>query len=185
MNDVMIDLETMGNSKNASIIAIGAVFFDPNTGELGNEFYREVNLESCHAAGLTSDASTILWWMKQSDEAREKFLSNEAAPELSFVLGEFVAFLGKNCKPWGNGIGFDLTILESAFESIGQPTPWKFWNERDVRTLVAFDKYNYKNTITFDGVPHYALDDAKHQAKYISMIVKSNLKFDKSKLEFD
>jgi hypothetical protein len=46
MNNLMLDLETMGNKPNAPIVAIGAVFFDPATGELGPQFYTAVNLAS-------------------------------------------------------------------------------------------------------------------------------------------
>ena len=46
MNHLMIDLETMGNKPNAPIVSIGAVFFEPSTGELGDEFYRVVSLKS-------------------------------------------------------------------------------------------------------------------------------------------
>ena len=38
MNNVMLDLETMGKGPSAAIVTIGAVFFDPMTGELGAEF---------------------------------------------------------------------------------------------------------------------------------------------------
>ncbi|EMQ3548812.1 3'-5' exoribonuclease, partial [Escherichia coli O111:H5] len=36
---LMIDLETMGTNTNAPIVVIGAVFFDPQTGEIGPVFY--------------------------------------------------------------------------------------------------------------------------------------------------
>lgn len=32
MNNLMIDLETMGKKPNAPIVSIGAVFFEPETG---------------------------------------------------------------------------------------------------------------------------------------------------------
>jgi hypothetical protein len=48
----MIDLETMGNKPNAPIVSIGAVFFEPSTGELGDEFYRVVSLKSSMDAVL-------------------------------------------------------------------------------------------------------------------------------------
>ncbi len=36
MNHLMVDLETMGNGPYAPVISIGAVFFDPNTGNDSN-----------------------------------------------------------------------------------------------------------------------------------------------------
>ncbi len=49
MNNLMIDLESMGKKPNAPIVSIGAVFFDPQSGELGQEFYTAVNLESARS----------------------------------------------------------------------------------------------------------------------------------------
>lgn len=70
MNHLMIDLETMGNKPNAPIVSIGAVFFEPSTGELGEEFYRVVSLKSSMDGGAVPDPDTIMWWMQQSEEAR-------------------------------------------------------------------------------------------------------------------
>ncbi|HBP8688364.1 TPA: 3'-5' exoribonuclease, partial [Escherichia coli] len=41
---LMIDLETMGKNPDAPIISIGAIFFDPQTGEMGPEFSKTIDL---------------------------------------------------------------------------------------------------------------------------------------------
>jgi len=173
VNNVMIDLETMGNKPGAPVIAIGAVYFDPKSGRMGDEFYKEISLESCVDAGCKMDASTVLWWLEQSDEARAKFAKNEQAGQLLDTLLEFNAFIKGNVKPWGNGASFDLGILAHCYRLFGIETPWSFWNERDVRTIVDLDNNNHKGKTVFDGIPHYALDDAKHQVKYVSAIIQS------------
>ncbi|EKS0829523.1 3'-5' exoribonuclease, partial [Escherichia coli] len=60
---LMIDLETMGKNPDAPIISIGAIFFDPQTGEMGPEFSKTIDLET---AGGVIDRDTIKWWLKQS-----------------------------------------------------------------------------------------------------------------------
>lgn len=53
------------------------------------------------------------------------------------------------------------------------PTPWIWWNDRDVRTMVALGKvigFDPKNDMPFDGERHNALADAIHQAQYVSAI---------------
>ncbi|EIO6840844.1 3'-5' exoribonuclease, partial [Escherichia coli] len=40
---LMIDLETMGKNPDAPIISIGAIFFDPQTGEMGPEFSKTID----------------------------------------------------------------------------------------------------------------------------------------------
>ena len=67
---VMVDLETMGKKHNAPIVAIGAVVFDPATGSIGESFYKVVCLESSVNWGAVIDPSTVIWWLKQSSEAR-------------------------------------------------------------------------------------------------------------------
>lgn len=49
---VMVDLETMGKKSNAPVVSIGAVIFDPETGFLGETFYKVVSLESAVSWGL-------------------------------------------------------------------------------------------------------------------------------------
>ncbi|WP_414669201.1 3'-5' exoribonuclease domain-containing protein, partial [Escherichia coli] len=56
---LMIDLETMGKNPDAPIISIGAIFFDPQTGDMGPEFSKTIDLET---AGGVIDRGTIKWW---------------------------------------------------------------------------------------------------------------------------
>jgi hypothetical protein len=102
MQDVMLDLETMGNGPNAAIVAVGAIEFDAATNTLGQRFYRGVNLETAVAEGGVIDASTVMWWLRQSDEAR-KDICGDGLP-LRQVLAEFsewLASLGEGVKVWG------------------------------------------------------------------------------------
>ncbi len=177
MKNLMIDLETMGNSSNAAIVSIGACFFEPSIGEIGEKFSRIISLESSQACGCI-DASTVLWWMKQSSEARA-VLNSPDAQNLNVSLHEFYEFVSRNSgQPlvWGNGSSFDCVILKnSIIECLGEGfVPWKFWNERDVRTMVDLGKnllgFDPKRDMPFEGIRHDALSDAIHQAKYVSAI---------------
>ncbi len=60
---LMIDLETMGKNPDAPIISIGAIFFDPQTGDMGPEFIKTVDLET---AGGIIDRDAIKWWLKRN-----------------------------------------------------------------------------------------------------------------------
>lgn len=173
--DISLDLETMDNSSNSAIISIGACYFDRYTGEIGETFHQKVNLQSCIDAGLTVSASTIMWWLQQSDEAREKLQGNDKERNLSGVLSNLKHFMQDCEMVWGNGATFDNTILENAFKSIGHIAPWKFWNARDLRTLVDVGLelgVDPKNELDFNGVRHDALADAIHQAKIATEIYR-------------
>lgn len=171
MNNIMIDLETMGTKNDAAIIAIGAVEFDVETQKLGREFYLVVDLESAVAVGGVIDASTVLWWMKQSDEARAEFL--KLGVTIHFALGAFSRWCrAKEEDPiiWGNGATFDNVILRSAYERCGLSVPWKYSDDRCFRTVRAL--YLPIDTSSWGGVKHNALDDAKWQARYLLEVLK-------------
>lgn len=72
MNQVMIDLETMGTSTNSAIMSIGAVVFDIKSGNIGNKFEVHIDLNSSIKAGFDIDADTIYWWLKQNKDAQKK-----------------------------------------------------------------------------------------------------------------
>lgn len=100
MNHLMIDLETMGNKPNAPVVSIGAVFFEPSTGELGKEFYRVVSLKSSMDGGAVPDPETIIWWMQQNEEARKAICDKENSIALWFMLCEFShSFIRNNADP--------------------------------------------------------------------------------------
>lgn len=58
---LMIDLETMGTNTSAPIVAIGAVFFNPQTGEIGPVFYIVISLVDAMNTGAVPDGGTIEW----------------------------------------------------------------------------------------------------------------------------
>lgn len=165
-NNLMLDIETLGTGSDAVVISIGAVLFDPLTGELGDSFYRALNYQDQIDKNRKPSYDTIKWWLSQSKEAQEVF--NEANVTTSEALVDFYAFC-KNVnrlKPWGNGPSFDLTIVETLFKDFGySELPWSFWNVRCFRT---FREYIYDGNETVrEGVHHNAIDDCKHQIKVI------------------
>ncbi|QMS34545.1 3'-5' exoribonuclease [Escherichia coli] len=170
---LMIDLETMGKNPDAPIISIGAIFFDPQTGDMGPEFSKTIDLDT---AGGVIDRDTIKWWLKQSREAQSALLTDEIP--LDDALLQLREFIDENSgeffvQVWGNGANFDNVILRRSYERQGIPCPWRYCNDRDVRTIVELGKaidFDARTAIPFEGVCHNALDDARYQAKYVSAI---------------
>ncbi|HBP9204183.1 TPA: 3'-5' exoribonuclease [Escherichia coli] len=170
---LMIDLETMGKNPDAPIISIGAIFFDPQTGDMGPEFSKTIDLET---AGGVIDRDTIKWWLKQSREAQSAILTDEIP--LDDALLQLREFIDENSgeffvRVWGNGASFDNVILRRSYERQGIPCPWRYCNDRDVRTIVELGKaidFDARTAIPFEGERHNALDDARYQAKYVSAI---------------
>lgn len=168
---VMLDLETLGNAPGCAIVSIGAVVF--GGGAIYSEFVQHIQLEDCVRRGLEMDASTVLWWLKQDEVARKALMDGQAQGlPLEHALDVFNTWLGQQCtiewdklRIWGKGPSFDCAILAAAYRKIGRRIPWKYSNERCLRTVIAM--HPEVPEPEREGVQHDALDDAIHQARWL------------------
>lgn len=166
MENLMVDLETLGTKVGSTILSIGAVFFDPEVGALGKEFHVVINRDDCKDLGLKEDHATLHWWSKQAPEAR-LLLENAADSSVGIyqALLDFCHFVyrhgGSEVKVWGNGSDFDNAMLQYVYRLCLQSQPWKFWNNRCYRTLKSLVNVPAAPRV---GTYHNALDDAKTQA---------------------
>jgi hypothetical protein len=171
MNNIMLDIETMGSESFSSIVSIGALEFDIETGKTGREFYVNVDLQSCLDLGLIVNASTIMWWLKQSEQARQDLTNGTVLP-IKEALLKFAQFCNKDYQIWGNSARFDCGILQNAYNKADMHIPWDFRKERCVRTLVSFNP-ELKNNFPTAGTAHNALSDCYYQVGYCSAIWSS------------
>ncbi len=163
----MTDLETLGNKPGSVIVALGAVKF--NLDGVYETFYERVDAQSCVALGLQIDVSTVMWWMKQSDAARQEI--TKAGSALPGVLVRFTQWVGlAEAEMWGNGASFDNVLLADAYERAMLPRPWKYFNDRCYRTMKAMRP---DVPMQRTGTAHNALDDARSQAEHLITILKT------------
>jgi hypothetical protein len=142
MQDLMIDLETMGLAPDGAIVAIGAVNFELATGETGDSFEVPVSLNSSYELGMKLYPSTVLWWFGRDPEALASWKTDRAVP-ITTALAEFEAWFERHSqikRVWANAPTFDLMILRRAYELVGGMAPWPFRRERCVRTLLQLAK---------------------------------------------
>ncbi|MGR8932104.1 MAG: 3'-5' exonuclease [Gammaproteobacteria bacterium] len=172
---VMIDLETMGNGPLSAIVAIGAVSFSFKRREIIDKFYIVIDLQSAVDNGGKIDAATVMWWLKQSDQARQAIRSEQF--HINEALIKFLEWFNRQngsdsdkTRIWGNGSDFDNVILASAYKSAGLILPWRFFNNRCYRTVK-----NFFPSIKIDsfrvGDYHNALNDAESQAHHLMAIL--------------
>ncbi|HEX5933759.1 MAG TPA: 3'-5' exonuclease [Pseudorhizobium sp.] len=160
MRDLMIDIETLGSRPGSVILTIGAVSFDAETGQMGEEFYAAIDPATAAEVGLTTDIATMIWWMKQSDEARQAAFSGLTPIGTALAeLGDYVRRADAS-RVWAKPPSFDLILLEAAFRACGIDVPWHFRTHRDCRTIFDLTGTLQPNF----GTAHNALDDAKGQA---------------------
>ena len=183
MKHIMLDLETMGNGPNAAIVAIGACEFllpgrvREHWEAKPQEFYQKVSLESSVKAGMQIDTSTVLWWLKQSDEARKSTFEGDTCP-LGDACHLFTQFIHRvdhdqgGTAVWGNGATFDNVIIRSAFKAVGLPVPWSFRNDKCYRTVVNLLPEDRQPKFERSGTAHNALDDAITQALHLQKVYK-------------
>lgn len=178
---LMVDIETWDVAPSASVASIGACMFDPTAGPtqpIRETFYVTVSLVSNQMNERTISASTVEWWLQQSQEARDALMSNQVG--LANGLASFAQWFQHNTtyRPthvWANSPSFDCVILQSAFESCRLLWPLGFWLTRDVRTageLAYPDPKERKAVMTLFreqvGTAHNAKDDAIAQALFVA-----------------
>lgn len=184
--DVMIDIETLGNTSSAQILTISAITFDPftNSNLIADMFYRTIDLDSYqkYENRFTFDKSTLLWWMKQEKQVRKEAFSGEYTIEE--VMKEFVdwcflmqAKYEKDIKVWSHGASFDISILRHALSVLQLEIPWNYKNIRDTRTLfdLAQVDLNTIGDIPIRGVifpRHHAMGDCARQIEGVRLSYK-------------
>jgi len=175
---VMIDIETLGTSHLAAIAAIGAVEFDPRSGRIDRGFYCHVDVEDAVRCGMRIEGSTVKWWLVQGDDARGELARPQRPLSLAKALERLAIYLAGNVatedthdalQVWAKGTSFDFGILRCAYDLTRQPLPWRFWNERDYRTIARL--VPAVEAPARDGTAHNALDDAIHQAQHLNRIL--------------
>jgi len=172
LNHCMVDLETLSALPTAAILSIGAVQFNPYSGEIGNTFYTTILTETCKDAGLTISNDTLDWWMNQSQSAQKVLrdcMDFQTSPTLEESLSDFTDFFVSNDLKyvWSNGADFDLPILVNAYHAVRKTEPWDFWNSRCYRTIKSLFRCEEET----NAMPHNALSDATYQAKHLSKIM--------------
>lgn len=167
---LMLDLETMGDTSDAAIVSIAAVQFNIETGETGKTFYERVDLENSMANGGKASARTIKWWLMQNESAKIEFL--KSGLPLVKVLDGLIYNFHSGAEVFSKGPAFDMPILKNAFANTHLHYPFNHRLERCVRTYISLNP-ELANAIPFEGIPHHALHDCYHQIKQVCAVHQS------------
>ena len=101
MLDLSFDLETLDVRPSTKIVSIGGAFFNIKTGHIGETFYYPVSLEGQEFR--TMSASTLKWWMGQTEDARKVFNDPLAIP-LHMQLDKLAKDIQTTTRVWGMGL---------------------------------------------------------------------------------
>lgn len=175
LNHMMIDVETMGITTDTTVLAIGVVIFNPETGEFGQQRHY---LPPVDGQGGTISFDTIRWWMKTDAAKFAAMLEQDAKvgqPMDWDSISDDIAALTKAFNVdtiWANGIDFDIPILSAALERTSTSNPlaeFSYSQRRDVRQwkFAAIHGGWEVPTRPVDLPKHDALADAIWQARVV------------------
>lgn len=169
----MIDLETLDVTPNATVLTLGAVKFNPlNDSEPYAELYFKIDVDEQDRLGCTVSESTLAWWATQDPAIQEEAFSTNDRISVEEALTQLNKWIVGVDEIWGQGYGFDITILESLYRKIGKPIPWQFWQISDARTITKRMPKDPRKDMQSNL--HNALADAYYQAKSVQIIFKHN-----------
>jgi hypothetical protein len=162
-DDVMLDIESFGNGRNACMVQIGAIYFDRLTGDNGKKIKINFDAREMQRMGADLDADTVYWWLLQNPEAQRSVCDNPRS-DIRAALLELDQFLKHAQMIWSHA-SFDFPIVQETFKRAALKPTFPFRASRDIRTLLDLAGTDYK-AIKREGVHHDALGDCEHQIKY-------------------
>jgi hypothetical protein len=165
---LMLDLETMDTSPDATVLTLGAIHFNPWGNGYGDKIYFRINIDDQDALGRKVDQGALDWWAKQDPAIMEEAFSPDDRIPFVEAIDKFHKFAwGCDCF-WSHGATFDLIIIENIYRQLGKPIPWQFWQLRDTRTLfdLGYDPEMPKGSL------HNALEDAIRQSVGVQNIYR-------------
>ncbi|MEG5901153.1 3'-5' exonuclease [Enterobacter bugandensis] len=175
MKHLMIEIEAMDDKPTAAVTAIAAIFFNPETGEVGKTFYRRVSLDDAMSNGGTVSAAAIKWWLQQPSEERDQLLF-EDCQDIELAVCDFYDFVNKNMTPlatklWCGCPSMHGNILRHVLDKYTGMS-FEYGNEHSVVTMVELAKALGLN---MDAIIPYtftrsAYNHAIHNIKIVSYI---------------
>lgn len=174
--NIMLDLETLDTKPTAVVTSIGiAVDLGDGAMETHNFCLHHEDWQLQMAEGKrTTSASTLVWWLRQSEEARQSLANGniylgKALRELSAIVTRY-----PGATWWANGAAFDFPIIRSLYEFFNGPYAdrdlWSFRDERCYRTLRSL--FPHIKAPEFKGAAHRAIDDAVFQLEHLKLILQ-------------
>lgn len=185
--DIMVDIETLGNKADSTIIQLSAVAFDVTTGEvLPDKTFNAVADIDKNTNGVHVTGNTIKWWLNTNADLFKELLTT-GKDSSEDIVANFYWWIRalqeehgeKNVYLWGNGILFDNKMIQHQMESIDLDYPIFYRNDRDVRTILEsattkldVEEREFKKSIQDkmeEFTAHNALDDCMFQIKLVSI----------------
>ena len=173
----IFDVETLGKESNSVILSMAAIYFEPDkepshTQLRDSAFFVKFDVQDqIKRLNRKVGKTTIEWWSKQCENARNKSFKPRA-DDITFEIGYEAMRQWANtkndskCWVWARG-NLDQLVLDSMEEQLELKPIWPFSRWRDVRTAVDF-LYGTKNGYVEVDTPAWveAFDSKLHITKH-------------------
>lgn len=191
----MVDVETLSTKANAVVLSVGAVEFDPETGEIKREFYKELDLRDQTKRHV--DVSTVQWWaerckenvsnldlLAKSDKEKssvraalvmlDAFINEPRGKETELVRPSSSPLDRKEFKVavWACDPDFDVAILNDMYEGEMLRYPWRYSEPKSVRTIRLLSQIKGIDLPKLEA-SHNALEDCKRQVAEVSHFLQN------------
>lgn len=185
---IMIDLETLDVTPTAVVLSIGATafYFDKISGTpesfakpvFVSEFSNNVEVLPQMLSGRSVSQDTLDWWTRQSMEAKTRIIHPKgaiSAPDAALDnLDDWAAAQEGFDYIWCQGGSFDFPILTNFYRSRDRYPFWKFWQERDSRTIISMEDVDRDRIRKANELTHHdAVSDCKLQAIAMAQVMFS------------
>lgn len=178
---VMLDIETLSTQMNAVVLSIGALVFDPFTGEIGEKFYVELDLDEQPSRHISM--GTLRFWTSQiqKDPTKGAIIVGADKAPVSHALTLLKKFIERNTRGklealWACDPDFDCAILRNLYAEHNRETPWAFYQPKSVRTIRMLAKqFATESTAATVAVTvtHNALEDCERQANEVIVFYRA------------
>ena len=166
---LMLDLETMAVSPDATILTLGAVTFNPYGNGYSDKLYIRFDIDDQDKLGREVDPNTLEWWAKQDSAVMDEAFNPADRIPVADAVDQFHKFAWGCDAFWAHGSIFDIAILENLYRQLQRTPPWNFWQIRDTRTL--FDLGHDSDMPK--GELHNALQDAIRQSVGVQNVYRT------------
>jgi hypothetical protein len=155
MNQVLIDIEALGQKPGCAIFELAAVRFDLASGEISSEFLALIEPDNGWVCPETED------WHRE--KGTYPMPGTAARVGISKALRDFAmwfAGLGPVESVWAWGATYDFPVLESRWRDWGpsEGLPWEYYQAECARTVW---RRAFGPDVRHGDRPHQALEDCR------------------------
>ena len=160
MKELMLDIETLGNTPGSIVFEVGAVLFDEK-GVL-DTFHAFLPIYASADRGFTIALHTLEWWHGKGRSLSAIMAMAETTVPINDTMLRLAQFMDGVEQFWSKG-NFDYPLMARYFDSCNLNTPWKYGQVRELRTMLCeLGLRQPKADIT-----HNALEDALQQVELL------------------